>query len=57
MFMPTVADNSKRMTAGTRAGSMRAGAAGVTGQSGSFRVRSVKAWKRPDEEVDLPLDR
>jgi hypothetical protein len=23
----------------------------------SFRVRSVRAWTRPDEEVDLPLDR
>lgn len=23
----------------------------------SFKVRSIKAWRRPDEDLDLPLDR
>jgi hypothetical protein len=31
--------------------------AGVNAAGSSFRRRSVKAWSRPDEEVDLPLDR
>jgi len=41
------------MGTGNRNGSTR----DKTQSSGSFRVRSVKAWRRPDEEIDLPLDR
>ena len=47
-----------RMGTGNRNGSSRGGGAPVAeGKSSSFRVRSVKAWRRPDEEVDLPLDK
>ena len=54
------AAGTKRSGTMNRNGSVRAGGAtsgGGSGQSASFRVRSVKAWKRPDEEIDLPLDR
>ncbi|GAX83108.1 hypothetical protein CEUSTIGMA_g10534.t1 [Chlamydomonas eustigma] len=30
---------------------------GAAAAGSSFRRRAVKAWSRPDEEVDLPLDR
>ena len=44
----------KRMGTGNRNGSMRDKG---SQQSGSSRFRSVKAWRRPDEDIDLPLDR